>query len=209
MKTPITFFTETFLKVKMMSLLGQFLSEMQQDERLCILTLTTDCRWPLLLRLVPTVSPWNLVTSATAGVMNTVGSFDWQQWCRKRVKDTTISTVDESSNKQQNSCHLSRRTTCPRSCPSRSTSTRRTTPLHDQVDPMDTRSSRHIDAPTSTPQPYEEWTWRPASEVLAPEPNSDVQDEPMGEPQEPPRRRVTHKRPPTADEQGEQHKRAR
>ena len=49
----------------MMSLLVQFVSEMQQDERLFLLTLTADCERPQLLRLVPTVSPWNLVPSTT------------------------------------------------------------------------------------------------------------------------------------------------
>ena len=56
---------------------------------------------------------------------------------------------------------------------------------------------------------HEQWTWRPEFEVPASELQTDVHDEPTGEPQEAPRRQVTHKRPSTADEQEEQQKRGR
>ena len=73
-------------------------------------------------------------------------------------------------------------------------------PQRDQVDEPMEPPEELLFVPHHPPK----WTWRPEFDVAAPEPNIDMNDEPMGEQQDQSSRRVRHKRPAAADEQEDQ-----
>ena len=144
----------------------QFVSEMQQNDRFCMSALTAkgrSCGW----------SP------EAATVVSQVGQGRYyidNRWTSLQTSSRTAVTCRGA------------RTTCPKGYPSRSTRTPRATSTTKSINQWNLWSSPPPFMPPRPPQQDEEWTRRPHFEVPArepmpaAEPNSDANDEPMGDP---------------------------